>query len=154
MIFDTLTLFALAFAVLVSPVSGNPSAVPHNGYTCPPTGQRKLCRRRYQLCIGPHSLRVSHHPGQLRYYLQLPVQCGKSPTFYLLFYQCSRALFLQATGALITDSDDANCPETGVTPVQRRSSRVARAPLPSRPLVNRGVPAGPADKAYLKKRRS
>ncbi len=36
MIFDALTLFTLAFAVLVSPVSGNPSAVPHNGYTCPP----------------------------------------------------------------------------------------------------------------------
>ena len=36
MIFDTLTLFALAFAVLATLVNGNPSAVPYNGYTCPP----------------------------------------------------------------------------------------------------------------------
>lgn len=153
MVFGALTHFTLALGLLVSLVSGNPSAVPYNGYTCP------------ALDKGNFAIGVTN-------YVSSPILCaypltaGSSDTTFNCEYSTvnhlrSNSIFpiltrvcSQTTGALLNDNDDDGCPETAVVPVQRRSSRVARAPLPSRPLVNRGVPAGPADKGYLKKRRS
>ncbi|KJA18147.1 hypothetical protein HYPSUDRAFT_70171 [Hypholoma sublateritium FD-334 SS-4] len=134
MIFNTLALLTLALGLLVSLVSGNPSAVPYNGYTCP-----ALDKGNFAIGVTNYAT----NPISCAY----PLTAGSTDTTFNCEYSTT-------TGALINDNDDDGCPETAVVPVQRRSSRVARAPLPSRPLVNRGVPAGLADKAYLKKRRS
>ncbi|KAF8956780.1 hypothetical protein BDZ97DRAFT_1763462 [Flammula alnicola] len=61
--------------------------------------------------------------------------------------------YSETTGALEEDNDAGFCPGSAVpVSIGRRN---AHAPLPTRPQnIVHGIPDGPTDKAYLKKRRA
>ncbi|KJA18146.1 hypothetical protein HYPSUDRAFT_205637 [Hypholoma sublateritium FD-334 SS-4] len=134
MLSSTLTFMAVVLSFMISQVTAaDPSAVPYNGYTCP------------TLDKGNFPVGVTNYASD-PIFCAYPLTAGSSDTTFNCQYD-------PTTGTLVTDNDDGGCPSTAVAPVQRRGTKIARAPLPSRPLVNRGIPAGSAEKAYMKKRR-
>ena len=143
----------LAIGSALNIVHADPSSVPYHGYTCPPTDpdgypvEKTFYAPDFVFCNYPI---IPLGPDTLYYacfYSQVSRQSYCKQTFHV-----NLAAAIQIDGTL-EDGGGNGCPPTAIAPMQRRQlAGVARAPLPSRPLVGRGIPAGRSDIKFLKKR--
>ncbi|KJA20629.1 hypothetical protein HYPSUDRAFT_42941 [Hypholoma sublateritium FD-334 SS-4] len=128
----TLSLLGTQSLVFADP---GPSAVPTTTYFCPGADEAGFSLANTNLASDP-------------IFCSYPAVPGENQDDFFCTYSATN-------GHLVTDNDAGFCPSSAVTTTspQRRGHKVARNPLPSRPPVLRGIPAGVSEKAYLKKRR-
>jgi len=135
--FKLLTFVTLSLWATQSLVHANagPSSVPSAQYTCPPIDNADFQLEDADLNSNP-------------IFCSYPVFPGENPNDFFCTYSAT-------TGHLVEDGDAGFCPPSAVATNlrRRRSDKVARNPLPSRPPILRGIPAGVSEKGYLKKHR-
>ncbi|KAF8964585.1 hypothetical protein BDZ97DRAFT_2075219 [Flammula alnicola] len=124
----------LSMAVLIHG-RASPSGTP-TSYVCPPADLAGFP-------LGSND--VNENPIFCSY----PAFAGENPNDFFCTYS-------QVTGALEDDHDAGFCPGSAVpVTITSKGRRNAHAPLPTRPQnIVHGIPDGPTDKTYLKKRRA